>query len=379
MRKTASVRATSCIIFRFCISLVLSASAGALAQNESPDAPNDPNALMLSAAKTNGLAGADMQPWHAKIIYKLFDEQGNFKSQGTIEEFWVSPTKYKVTYASGSLSHAEFGTDKGLYTIGGAGMDIVPAFKVQRELLEPLPPPHEVMQNNYSFQERELGQIRATCLQRHDTDGNTSGPTWCLEPNAPNLRVIANTNSDDVLYSNPVKFQGQTFAGDLKFSAGELKNIENDPPAFSAHLETIEPLTGIDDTTFAPPPDAAHSPFSGLIAAATSAPPNLNNSASRPTKVNISAGVAVGMLQYNPSPIYPPAARAAGISGTVVMMATIGIDGRPSNLSIVQGPAELQQAALDAVRTWRYRPYLLNGEPVEVRTTINIVFTLGGR
>ena len=48
------------------------------------------------------------------------------------------------------------------------------------------------------------------------------------------------------------------------------------------------------------------------------------------------------------------------------------------DLHVVSGPAMLQQAALDAVKTWRYRPYLLNNEPVEVETTVNVIFTLGG-
>jgi len=97
-----------------------------------------------------------------------------------------------------------------------------------------------------------------------------------------------------------------------------------------------------------------------------------------PKKVNISAGVAVGMLLQKTQPIYPPIAKAARVQGTVVLQATISKSGTIENLKVVSGPAMLQSAALDAVRTWRYRPYLLNNEPVEVDTTINVIFTLGG-
>ena len=100
--------------------------------------------------------------------------------------------------------------------------------------------------------------------------------------------------------------------------------------------------------------------------------------AEAPKKVNISAGVAVGMLLQKTTPIYPPIAKAARVSGTVVLQATISKSGSIENLKVVSGPAMLQQAALDAVRTWRYRPYLLNNEPVEVETTVNVIFTLGG-
>ena len=97
-----------------------------------------------------------------------------------------------------------------------------------------------------------------------------------------------------------------------------------------------------------------------------------------PKKVNISAGVAVGMLISKVQPIYPPIAKAARVSGTVVLQATISKTGQIENLRVVSGPAMLQQAALDAVKQWRYKPYLLNNEPVEVETTVNVIFTLGG-
>jgi protein TonB len=62
----------------------------------------------------------------------------------------------------------------------------------------------------------------------------------------------------------------------------------------------------------------------------------------------------------------------------VVLQATISKTGAIEGLHVVSGPAMLQGAAVDAVRTWRYRPYLLSGEPVEVETTVNVIFTLGG-
>jgi protein TonB len=75
-------------------------------------------------------------------------------------------------------------------------------------------------------------------------------------------------------------------------------------------------------------------------------------------------------------PVYPAIAKAAGVHGTVVLQATISKSGTIENLRVIGGPLMLQQAALDAVKTWRYRPYLLNGEPVEVETTVNVVFEM---
>ena len=100
--------------------------------------------------------------------------------------------------------------------------------------------------------------------------------------------------------------------------------------------------------------------------------------AAPPKKLSISSGVMAGNLLDKTIPQYPAIAKAARIQGTVVLQATISKTGGIENLRVVSGPPMLQQAAMDAVRSWRYRPYLLNGDPVEVETTVNVVFNLGG-
>ncbi len=96
-----------------------------------------------------------------------------------------------------------------------------------------------------------------------------------------------------------------------------------------------------------------------------------------PRRVNIAAGVAVGMLVKKVSPEYPPVAKAARVQGTVILQATISTTGDITDLAVIDGPPLLRSAALDAVKQWQYRPYLLNGQPVEVLTTINVIFSLG--
>ena len=91
----------------------------------------------------------------------------------------------------------------------------------------------------------------------------------------------------------------------------------------------------------------------------------------------ISSGVAAGMLIQKIPPVYPPAAKLARISGTVVLQATISKDGKIRDLRVLSGSEVLRPAAVDAVKDWRYRPFLLNNEPVEVETSINVVFNLG--
>ena len=92
--------------------------------------------------------------------------------------------------------------------------------------------------------------------------------------------------------------------------------------------------------------------------------------------VRISSGVATSIAISKPIPAYPALARAAGVEGTVVLEATISKQGTIEDLHATSGPAMLRQAALDAVSQWRYRPYLLNGQPVDVETTVNVIFSL---
>jgi protein TonB len=97
------------------------------------------------------------------------------------------------------------------------------------------------------------------------------------------------------------------------------------------------------------------------------------------SRVRISQGVTQGMVLKRVQPTYPQMAKIARVQGAVVLAAIIGKDGTIQNLHVVSTASPLlNQAAIDAVRQWRYRPYILNGEPVEVDTTVTVNFTLSG-
>ncbi len=98
-----------------------------------------------------------------------------------------------------------------------------------------------------------------------------------------------------------------------------------------------------------------------------------------PTKKLTSSGVVQGNLVHQVKPEYPALARRDHIEGVVVMLAVIDKDGYVRDLRVQSGSPLLAQAAIDAVKQWRYKPYFLNGQPVEVDTRIIINFTLSGR
>lgn len=95
-----------------------------------------------------------------------------------------------------------------------------------------------------------------------------------------------------------------------------------------------------------------------------------------PRRVRVPARVAEANLVYDIAPKYPPEAGQARIEGTVVLLAVIRKDGTVEDVRVESGLPVLAQAAIEAVKQWRYRPYLLNGEPVEINSQITINFTL---
>jgi TonB family protein len=93
--------------------------------------------------------------------------------------------------------------------------------------------------------------------------------------------------------------------------------------------------------------------------------------------LKVKPGIMAGNIESQVRPVYPPDAKKRKIQGSVVLHAIIGKDGKVDTLAIISGPKELQKSAIDAVSKWVYRPYLLNGNPTEVETTITVTYSLG--
>lgn len=133
-----------------------------------------------------------------------------------------------------------------------------------------------------------------------------------------------------------------------------------------------------------PPQPTIPGTFSGpgvpslpLVRILPSAPPLPPVHPARPIgPLRVSAGVAAGQLIVPIQPRYPAIAQQARIQGSVTVSALIGTDGRITSLHVLSGPPMLVPAAVEAIQRARYRPWTLNGQPVQVETTINVVFSL---
>src|SRR5882672_10276976 len=152
---------------------------------------------------------------------------------------------------------------------------------------------------------------------------------------------------------------------------GELRQPSKIPKIVKAIKEEEAPASSgvVGGVVGGVPGGSAGGVIGGIIGSAAP-PPKV----ATPQKLRVSSGVAEGLKIHDVTPTYPQMARIAHIQGDVLLQATISKSGVIENLRAVQGHPILIQAAMDAVKQWKYKPYILNGEPVEVETTIKVQF-----
>ena len=142
--------------------------------------------------------------------------------------------------------------------------------------------------------------------------------------------------------------------------------------------EEAPPVSGIGGVVGGVPGGIPGGQMGGVIGGIISSTPVAVPKVATPQRVRVSQGVSQGLLVHQVKPAYPPLARQARIQGSVVLQAVIAKDGSIQGLKVVSGHPMLTPSAIDAVKQWRYKPYFLNGEPVEVETVVTVNFTLAG-
>jgi protein TonB len=187
-----------------------------------------------------------------------------------------------------------------------------------------------------------------------------AGPIWMEAPQAPQPATTTPARPRDA-----VVVQRQV-----------LGNIVFAPPLIHGGIPPAGPPEVLEDNDLAKWGEENSALPNGTFDSASSRPVVSHKSAG---PVSLPSTIVTGMLIRKTPPVYPPIAIAARVQGTVVLEATISKRGTIENLHAMSGPQMLVEAALDAVSTWVYRPYLLNGQPVEVETTVNVIFTLDGQ
>lgn len=343
--------------------LLLAAFWAALSQSPNPSSPiesHNPRDFFDAAAPLYNIDDPTLKPWHLKATYEIFDSDSQPKVQGTYEHWWASPKVYRNTWSRSGASHTDWHTADGKHAYRGEGVLDYFEYALQSSLLSPLPDQAELDPSKTRL-EREnitLGGVKLPCIKvipHMPQHGRTQEvplglfPTYCFDSKVPALRFEFSWGSLAVEFNKIVKMQGRYLPREIAIYEGKRKIL-------TAVVDLIDGISP-SDPSLVPPPDTP----------AVSA-----------DRVQLAAGTTTGMLTKKETPVYPQDAKDARVSGKVVLHALIGRDGAVHDLRIVETPwPSLAASSLWAVSHWRYKPYLFNGEPVEVETTINVIFTLG--
>lgn len=370
--------------------IIFSAPQAARAQQPAADPATE---FLIQCAQRYGL-NPPGKPWRLKATFELLDPQGNTVDTGSIELLWASLFRYKQVYQSKSFSQTQYGVGTQVLFTGDPGAAPQSTFWLRVLFTQPIV--------DETVIRRSLVQFRGAA----EGDGTVPGGPGCYDlrwqrqPDA--LKPLASYCFDergtllsytvgfprmgDATYEHPLVYDGHRLPGDVLMTRDGV-------PVLRAHLESVRWMSDEDQAEMQPPADAVpwHPPMAVMGTAngvgtpsppaqSTPYPTNVNGQVvmSPPKKVLISGGVATGLLMSKVDPVYPAEAQKAHVSGTVVLQATINTEGRVEALQVVSGPPMLSQAAIDAVQQWRYRPYLLNGTPVEIKTIVNVEFPAPG-
>jgi len=342
----------------------LSVAPYCAAQSAAPHAelPKDPKAVLAMAAKRYDFNDPSLKPWHLKATYQLYDENGNPTEQGTFEYWWASPLVYRSTWTRGASSYTEWHTADGkfAYLSTGSGLAFFES-RLKAELLSPLgdAKDYDPASSYLDKEEVKFGKVKVPCIMvvpKMPNHGQLLNvplglfPTYCFDPEVPVLFGETSFGALQVLFGNQVLVQD-------RYLAKSVNEVENGKKVLTASVETIEGMSPTD-SALVPPPDAKKPPVEA---------------------VQVDQKIMNAQRIGGPMPVYPQDAKNARAEGTVTLKALIGQDGRIHDLKVVTAPfPSLVQSAMWAVSHWEYKPYLLNGDPVAVETTIKVTFRLGG-
>ena len=309
--------------------------------------------------------GTSLKPWHLSASYQFFDSKGNPGVQGTWEYWWAGPKLWRSSWTREGITRTDWATADGriLHKESGGSLKYFER-QLPSLLLFPLPPPatREGDRMKLSLRMVPAGNVTLACVDAQlqwivagkPTAPDSATPdVYCFDPSNFALR-LKYSESLTTEFDRILAWQGKYLARHVVITASKLK-------LFTLSVNSIEDLNS-DNPALTPAADAVVS----------------QEPVTQPADDQTASSVAAGSLVKKSPPIYPMIAKASRIQGTVVLAAVIGTDGRIRDLGVVTSPASiLSDAAVDSVKKWQYKPYFLNGEPVEVETLINVMFRLG--
>ena len=191
-----------------------------------------------------------------------------------------------------------------------------------------------------------------------------------LPPHSLPILLVAPEAPKPEVHPEPVRVRAATPHDFPEFDDGRITAPPRIPTTIRIPDKPEQPFpSGVGSDLAASTTGSGNNPFGGEHAAIVLHP-------TAPSTIHLPSKLVEGFVVYKSIPPYPAIAKATHTEGTVVLQAMISKSGTIEGLHVISGPQMLQQAAIDAVKAWRYKPYLLNGQAVEVETTVNVIFKL---
>lgn len=300
--------------------------------------PHSAEDMLKLASEMNGLDVPSAHPWHVKISYDQFDEDGDNVHSGTLEEFHFDQKKFKRIYTSDAVTRTDIANGTGLYRVGDQRWPNAVEAEVLNVAFHPLFLAHwDEHAQKPEKTETKLGNSKFPCVTFREKDSNVKrigAPMFCFEPETVMLRYISVNLAEAIEYNTLTPFQAHYVARDI-FVLRQGKVF------LKIHIEQLGEITQINDAFFIPPPESK-GPLGGRIPVPSSTYVNEYRISSAP-------------------PAYP-----RGVDGKVNVKYVVGKDGNVIEATASEGPESLRKAVLDAVRKYKFRPYLILDQPVEV-------------
>jgi hypothetical protein len=320
-------------------------------------AQNKPELLARMHRVTSG-SSLDLpgtKPWHLKATIQLNDVQGEPVEKGTVERWWASPDQYKTTYTFPSFNATDVKTPGGFYRTAGSGSAPYMVDYLLGQLSHPMPSDEEIDKSVLDLRKESFGKNEFDCVMLTQPIPRLAFapfglfPTYCLDHDKDVLRIVSESGAQVLVLNRKGVFRGTDVGLDMSVSsAGKA--------LASAHVDELQ---GRDQAY----PETQTT--EGLEAA-------------RGGMVRISGGVIAANILKKVQPVYPDAAKDKHVDGKVILHAIIGTDGHVHALRPITYPdPDLVISAIAAVRQWTYKPYILNGFPTDVDTTITVNYALG--
>ncbi len=339
---------------------IIATFASSVAQNPTTsvaELPKDPRVLLAAAKPLYGYNDSALKPWHLIGTYQIFDDAGNPAQQGKYEFWWEKPGVYRSSWSRAGGTRSEWHTADGNALQQSAG-DRLFYFEhaIENLVFSPVPDLSSLDQGGFEIKrdQMSIGKLKLPCVEiRAHARSDGKSPflpgvqpgSYCFDPHIPVLRIERLFNSVYIEFSQLTNRQNHVIPREISITDRRHKLL-------TFCVETIGDWA--DPETIKPPSGAM--PF-------LSADRLLPNDE--------------GRLENKIPPIYPQAAKAERLSGTVILDAMIGRDGKVTDIRVLSSPSSLlTSASKEAVAQWRYSPRFLDGRPQEVNSIVNVIFSL---